>query len=112
METNLSLESFSQKILKKIQLLAFNSKIKIINALVPNKVKDYINSFLSNEIKYFETRYPYKINLVGESNFIIPDYKIELLNKSKKVLNTIENIKKIPVLQKTKKENSQVKRKK
>ena len=111
-ETNLSLESFSQKILKKIQLLAFNSKIKIINALVPNKVKDYINSFLSNEIKYFETRYPYKINLVGESNFIIPDYKIELLNKSKKVLNTIENIKKIPVLQKTKKENSQVKRKK
>ena len=38
-ETNLSLESFSQKILKKIQLLAFNSKIKIINALVPNKVK-------------------------------------------------------------------------
>tara|TARA_B100000123_G_scaffold270876_1_gene249536 strand:- start:1516 stop:3330 length:1815 start_codon:yes stop_codon:yes gene_type:complete len=111
-ETNLSLESFSQKILKKIQLLAFNSKIKIINALVPNKVKDYINSFLSNEIKYFETRYPYKINLVGESNFIIPDYKIELLNKSKKVLNTIENIKKIPILQKTKKENSQVKRKK
>ena len=111
-ETNLSLESFSQKILKKIQLLAFNSKIKIINALVPNKVKDYINSFLSNEIKYFETRYPYKINLVGESNFIKPDYKIELLNKSKKVLNTIENIKKIPILQKTKKENSQVKRKK
>ncbi len=111
-ETNLSLESFSQKILKKIQLLAFNSKIKIINALVPNKVKDYINSFLSNEIKYFETRYPYKINLVGESNFIIPDYKIELLNKSKKVLNTIENIKKIPILQKAKKENSQVKRKK
>ena len=111
-ETNLSLESFSQKILKKIQLLAFNSKIKIINALVPNKVKDYINSFLSNEIKYFETRYPYKINLVGESNFIIPDYKIELLNKSKKVLNTIENIKKIPILQKNKKENSQVKRKK
>ena len=111
-ETNLSLESFSQKILKKIQLLAFNSKIKIINALVPNKVNDYINSFLSNEIKYFETRYPYKINLVGESNFIIPDYKIELLNKSKKVLNTIENIKKIPILQKTKKENSQVKRKK
>ena len=53
-ETNLSLESFSQKIVKKIELLAFNNKIKIIKAFVPDKVKLYINSSLSKELNYFQ----------------------------------------------------------
>ena len=39
METQLSLSSFSQKILKKIQHLAFTDKVKIINTYVPEKVK-------------------------------------------------------------------------
>ena len=41
-ETNLSLESFSQKIIKKIETLAFNNKIKIIRAYIPNKIKTFI----------------------------------------------------------------------
>ena len=32
---------------------------------------------------------------------VIPEYKIELLNKSKKVINTIENIDKINEVEKT-----------
>ncbi|MEC7143922.1 MAG: Rne/Rng family ribonuclease, partial [Pseudomonadota bacterium] len=38
-ETQLSLSSFSQKILKKTQHLAFTDKVKIIKAYVPEKVK-------------------------------------------------------------------------
>ena len=53
-ETNLSLESFSQKIVKKIEMLAFNNKIKIIRAYVPDKVKLYINANLSKELSYFQ----------------------------------------------------------
>ena len=53
-ETNLSLESFSQKIVKKIEMLAFNNKIKIIKAYVPEKVKLYINSNLAKELSYFQ----------------------------------------------------------
>merc|ERR1711966_481730 len=41
-ETQLSLSSFSQKILKKTQLLAFTEKVKIIQTYVPEKVKNYI----------------------------------------------------------------------
>ena len=41
-ETQLSLSSFSQKILKKIQHLAFTDKVKIVNSYVPEKVKIYI----------------------------------------------------------------------
>ena len=41
-ETQLSLGSFSQKILKKTQHLAFTDKVKIIKAYVPEKVKIFI----------------------------------------------------------------------
>ena len=94
-ETNLSLNSFSQKIVKKIEMLAFNNKIKIIKAYVPDKVKLYIDSNLSKELNYFQKKYSYKIDIIEKAQFIIPEYKIELLNKSKKIINKIENINKV-----------------
>ena len=94
-ETNLSLESFSQKIVKKIEMLAFNNKIKFIKAYVPDKVKLYINTNLSKELTYFQKKYSHKIDFIEENEFIIPEYKIELLNKSKKIIDKIENIKSI-----------------
>ena len=45
-ETQLSLGSFSQKILKKTQHLAFTDKVKIIKAYVPEKVKIFIEKKL------------------------------------------------------------------
>ena len=97
-ETNLSLESFSQKIVKKIELLAFNNKIKIIKAFVPDKVKLYINVSLSKELNYFQKKYSLKIELVDDAQLIIPEYKIELLNKSKKIIDKIINVKEIKSL--------------
>ncbi len=94
-ETNLSLNSFSQKIVKKIEMLAFNNKIKIIKAFVPDKVKLYIDSNLSKELNYFQKKYSYKIDIIEKAQFIIPEYKIELLNKSKKIIDKIEHINKI-----------------
>ena len=41
-ETNLSLDSFAKKIIKKIEMLAFTNKVKIINSYVPEKIKLYI----------------------------------------------------------------------
>ncbi len=94
-ETNLSLESFSQKIVKKIEMLAFNNKIKIIKAYVPDKVKLYINTNLSKELSHFQKKYSYKIDFIEKDQFIIPEYKIELLNKSKKIINKFEHINEI-----------------
>jgi ribonuclease E len=98
-ETVLSLESFSQKIIKKIELLAFTNKVKIIKAFVTEKVKLYIESKLSKEIEYFEKKYSFKINFLADPNLIIPEYKIELLTKSKKLINTFEKIDKIKELE-------------
>ena len=43
-------ESFAQKIIKKIQHLAFTDKVKLIKTYVPEKVKLFIeNSFVEEQ---------------------------------------------------------------
>tara|TARA_A100001011_G_C14173833_1_gene783744 strand:- start:290 stop:1186 length:897 start_codon:yes stop_codon:yes gene_type:complete len=108
-ETILSLESFSQKIIKKIELLAFTNKVKIIKAYIPEKVKLFIENKLSKEIQYFEKKYSFKIDFLSDIKLIIPEYKIELLNKSKKIINTFENIHKIDGIIYDKNENKKIK---
>ena len=121
-ETQLSLGSFSQKILKKIQHLAFTDKVKIVRSYIPEKVKLFIQDNLLDELKYFQKKYLLKIELFSDEKLIIPEYKIELLNKSKKVLKINENINKLfekgisikekSKLKKTKKETKKSKSKK
>ncbi len=94
-ETNLSMESFSQKIIKKIELLAFSNKTKTITAFVPDKVNSYLSSFFKNEISFFEKTYKFKINIVTDNSLIIPEYKIHLFNKNKKIINKVESVKNI-----------------
>ena len=91
-ETQLSLKSFCQKILKKIQQLAFTNKVKIINCFIPEKSQFYINEYLADELEYFQKKYSFEVKIFSENKFLIPEYKIDLLNKSKKLINSIENI--------------------
>ena len=109
-ETQLSLGSFAQKILKKIQHLAFTDKVKIIKSYIPEKVKIFIEKNLLEELKYFQKKYSYKIEILPDEKLMIPEYKINLLNKSKKIIKTIENINKIIEIKKTKKEITVVKK--
>jgi len=94
-ETNLSTESFSHKIVKKIEMLAFSNKIKSIKAYVPGKIKYFIESILKNEVDYFQKKYSYKISFFDDSALVVPEYKIVLLNKSNKIVSTVENLNKI-----------------
>ena len=91
-ETNLSMDSFALKIIKKVEMLAFTNKTKIIDVFIPEKVKLYIDSSLEKEINYFQKKYGFKINFNGSPDLIVPEYKIDLLNKSKKSISKIENI--------------------
>ena len=96
-ETQLSLGSFSQKILKKIQNLAFTDKVKIIKTYVPEKVKIFIEKNLLDELKFFQKKYLFKIEIYSNEKLIIPEYKIELFNKSKKMIDKVENINEIQI---------------
>ena len=109
-ETQLSLGSFSQKILKKILSLAFTDKVKIIKTYVPEKVKIFIEKNLLDELKFFQKKYLFKIEIYSDEKLIIPEYKIELLNKSKKIINKFENINEIQITAKL--TNNEIKPKK
>jgi len=88
----LSIDSFAQKILKKSEEQAFSNKAKIININIPEKAKIYIETNLKKEIDYFEKFYKFKINLISDKNLILPEYKIDLLNKNNKIIKSIFNI--------------------
>ncbi|MBL6857230.1 MAG: Rne/Rng family ribonuclease [Pelagibacteraceae bacterium] len=94
-ETNLSLESFALKLVKKTEMLSFTEKVKSINVHAPEKVKIYIEKILKKEINYFEDKFKIKIIFVADPQLIIPEYVINLLDKSKKTINKVENINKI-----------------
>ena len=91
----LSLDSFSLKIVKKAEELAFSNKAKIININVPEKVIKYIEENLMKEINFFKKKYKLEFNLIADKNLILPEYKIELLNKNKKIINKVEHLEKI-----------------
>ena len=84
---------FTKNFEKKIHHLAFTDKVKIINSYVPEKVKIYIEKNLLDELKYFQKKNIYSTSkFLSNDKFIIPEYKIDLLNKSKKIINSFENI--------------------
>ena len=107
---NISLtnQSFAQKIIKLIEVKAIKSKAKIVNANIPEKIKNFLIDNFQKDLKYLEKKYKLKINLLGDKLLLVPEYEISLENKSKKVLEKIENkieIKKITIDNKVKTNN-------
>ena len=86
----LSLDSFALKIVKKAEEFAFSNKAKIINLTIPEKVKIFIEKNLVKEINHFRKKYKFEFNLISDKNLILPEYKIDLLNKNKKIIKKIE----------------------
>ena len=88
----LSIDSFALKIVKKSEELAFSNKAKIVDVSIPEKVKIFIEENLNKEINYFKTKHKLEFNLISDKSLIIPEYKINLLNKNKKSIKKVENI--------------------
>ena len=105
---SLTNQSFAQKIIKLIEVKAIKSKAKIVNANIPEKIKNFLLDNFQKDLKYMEKKYKIKINLLGDKLLLVPEYEILLENKSKKVLDKIENkieIKKISIDNKNKPNN-------
>ncbi len=91
----LSIDSFALKIVKKAEELAFSNKAKIINVYISEKVKVFIERNLIKEINNFKNKYKFDLNFVSDKSLVIPEYKIDLLNKNKKIIKKVENIEKM-----------------
>ena len=105
---SLTNQSFAQKIIKLIEVKAIKSKAKIVNANIPEKIKNFLFDNFQKDIKYMEKKFKIKINLLGDKLLLVPEYEISLENKSKKVLDKIENkieIRKISIDNKNKPNN-------
>jgi len=90
---NISLtnESFAQKVIKTVEINAIKNKSKIVQITIPEKIKNFLNQNFKEDILYIEKKNKIKINFGGDLSFLVPEYKIEFLNKSKKVLEKLEN---------------------
>ena len=104
----LSLDSFALKVVKKSEDAAFSNKAKIININIPEKVKVYIEKNLLKEINYFKKKNKVEFNLISDKNLILPEYKILLLNKNKKILQKIEHLESIQKILKNENFNNKI----
>ena len=98
---SLTNESFAQKVIKTVEINAIKNKSKIVQITVPEKIKNFLNENFKEDILYIEKKNKIKIIFVGDLSLLVPEYKIEFLNKSKKVLEKLENtveLKKITVV--------------
>jgi ribonuclease E len=91
-KTILSVESFSQKILKLIEEKVFSlPKIKTVNAELPKKIIDYIKSNMQDEVNFFEKKFKFKINFKINPDFLSEDYLIVFKNQKKEEIEKILN---------------------
>ena len=92
---SLTNETYALKIIKKLEIEAIENKAKIVDLSVCEQINNYIKDNLNKNIEFIEKKNKFKINILTDNLMIISDYKIEFKNKSKKVLNTLENITKL-----------------
>ena len=88
-------ESFALKLLKTVELKSITNKAKYVRISVCSKVNSFIKENFKDDLKYFESKNKIKIEIAADDSLIIPDYKIDFKNKSKKIIEKIESISKL-----------------
>jgi len=88
-------ESFALKLLKTVELKSITNKAKYVEINVCGKVNNFIKENFKDDLKYFESKNKIKIEIAADDSLIIPDYKIDFKNKSKKIIEKIESISKL-----------------
>ena len=106
-------ESFALKLLKTVELKSIINKSKHVKVNVCDKINNFIKENFTEDIKYFENKNKIKIEFVDDNSLIIPDYKLDFQNKSKKTIEKIESLSKLENLQTLKNnfENIKIKQK-
>jgi len=88
-------ESFAQKILKLVELKAVLNKAKFVELRVCEKISKFLKENFIEDLTYFEKKNKMKIDIISDNNLIIPEYIIDIKNKSKKTIELIEYFEKL-----------------
>ena len=105
-EITLTDESFAQKLLKLVELKAIENKAKFVELKVCKKISDFLKENFIEDLTYFEKKNKLKIDIITDTNLIIPEYIINAKNKSKKTLELTENFKELKNLDQQKKDEN------
>ena len=88
-------ESFAQKLLKTVELKAVINKAKFVELRVCKKISDFLKENFVDDLTYFEKKNKMTIDIVSDPTLIIPEYIIDIQNKSKKTIELIEHFEKL-----------------
>ncbi|WP_440938958.1 Rne/Rng family ribonuclease [Candidatus Pelagibacter sp.] len=88
-------ESFAQKILKLVELKAVINKAKFVELRVCEKISGFLKENFIEDLTYFEKKNKMKIDIISDNRLIIPEYIIDIKNKSKKTIELIEYFEKL-----------------
>ena len=105
-EVSLTDESFAQKLLKLVEIRAVLNKAKFVELKVCKKISDFLKENFVEDLTYFEKKNKMKIDIITENTLIIPEYIIDIRNKSKKTLELITHSKELKNLMKQSKNNN------
>jgi len=97
-------ESFAMKILKLVEVKAILTKAKFVELKICEKISDFMKENFIEDLKHFEDTNKIKIDIVADNSLIIPEYIIELQNKTKKMIKTFKHIEILKNLEDQKKE--------
>ena len=83
-------ESFAQKLLKIVELKAIVKKSKFVELKVCKKISDFLKENFVEDLTFFENKNKIKIDIITDNSLIIPEYIIDIKNKSKKTVELVE----------------------
>ncbi len=98
-------ESFAQKLLKLVELKTVINKAKFVDLKVCKKISDFLKENFVENLTYFEKKNKMKIDIISDNSLIIPEYIIDVKNKSKKTIELVEHYEKLKSLDQQNKEN-------
>ncbi len=93
-------ESFAQKLLKIVELKIVINKGKYVDIKVCKKISDFLKENFIEDLTYFEKKNKMTIDIITDNKLIIPEYIIDIKNKSKKTIELVEHFEKLKNLNK------------
>ena len=105
-EVSLTDESFAQKLLKLVEIKAILNKAKFVDIKVCKKISDFLKENFVEDLTYFEKKNKMKIDIITENTLIVPEYIIDIKNRSKKTLELITHSKELKNLMKQSKNDN------
>jgi ribonuclease E len=91
-------ESFAQKLLKIVELKSVLNKAKFVDLKVCEKISDFLKENFVEDLTYFEKKNKMTIDIITDNSLIIPEYIIDLKNKTKKTIELVEHHEKLKSL--------------